>query len=298
MAIIVSVFGVFFLILFFSSYFTVTNIEVIRENFNVDSASIENELSQFIGKNILFFPKSKIYNVIYEKFPEFQKAEVHKFFPSTFKIKLTSYPVVANLRAYYVLPEAEVIAEEDFTELNKAIEELSGLDPSLINSLDTDHPLNDSEVAGAIFDIEDKDKETIEQKSLINQVGQAIFDREENLELRTLFVHGLTQPIEDRERVIEPNHMSYIMEAIQYFSSNMNIEVTGVEYLPIARQIHLKTKDNLVIWVSLDRDFKTQVDKMNTIYEAAELNKEDISYIDLRVKDKVIYCPRNASCDK
>ncbi|MCK5615951.1 hypothetical protein KAR91_79545 [Candidatus Pacearchaeota archaeon] len=297
-AIVVGLFIAFLLFLLFSSYFTVTKIEVVRESFNVDSAAIENELSQFIGKNILFFPRSQIYGVVHEKFPEFERVEVHKFFPSTFKIELTSYPIVANLKAYYVLPEAEEIMEEDFTELNKAIEELSGIDPSLIDALETDHPLSDDDVADAIFDIEDKDKEATEQRSLLNQVGQAIFDREENLELMSISVRGLTQPIEDRELVIEPDHMNYILQIIQYFANNMNVEVSGVEYLPVAREIHLKTKDNLVLWVSLDRDFKGQVDKLNTIYEAAELNKEDLSYIDLRVKEKIIYCPRYASCDK
>jgi len=48
----------------------------------------------------------------------------------------------------------------------------------------------------------------------------------------------------------------------------------------------------------VDRDYKNQIDKMKTIYEPAELNKEDLAYIDLRIKDKVIYCVRGTRCDK
>ena len=296
--IIAGSFGTFLLFLLFSSYFTVTKIEVVRENFSVDSAAIENELSQFIGKNILFFPKSQIYNVIHEQFPEFKKVEVHKAFPSIFKIELTSYPIVANLRAYYVLPEVEEMEDEDFTELNKAIEELVGIDPSLADVLERNHPIGDEEVTEAIFDIKDEDKEATEQKSILNQIGQAIFDQEEDLELITIFIHGLNQPIEDREQVIEADHMASIIETIQYFINIMNIEVTGVDYYPVAREMHLKTKNDLVFWLSFDKDLKEQVDKLNTIYEAAELSAEDLIYIDLRIKEKVIYCPRNASCDK
>jgi len=137
-----------------------------------------------------------------------------------------------------------------------------------------------------------------EQKALLNRIGQAIFDREENLELMTFIVRGLTQPIEDREFVIPRKTMDYIMEAIQYFGNSMSLEVLSLEYFTVAQEIHLRAKNNLMIWMSLDRDYKSQIDKLKTIYEPAELSKEDLSYIDLRIKNKVIYCPRGSRCDK
>ncbi len=288
------------LILITSTYLSITNIEVVRENFNINSAEIENKLNIYIGKNLLFFPKSKIYKTINTHFPEFNEVKVNKIFPSIVKIQLTSHPIVANLRAYYVLPEPVVVVEESFTELNKAIEELSGTDPNLA-LLDINNPLSDEDVSEAIFDLGeggDEGPEPIEQKSLLNRIGQAIFDQEENLELMTITVRNLTQPIEDREQVVHTQYMDIILETIQYFQNTMGFEVLGIEYLSVAREIHLKTENNLVIWISINRDFKEQIDKMHTIYEPAELNSENISYIDLRVKDKVIYCPRHTRCDQ
>jgi cell division septal protein FtsQ len=293
--------GIFIaLILFlaFSSYFSVTDIEVVRENFNIDSAEIENEVNQYIGKSIIFFPKTQIHKTIQTKFPEFASIEIRKILPSTIKIHLESHEIVANLRAYYVLPEAEKVTKEDFTELNKAIEELSGSDPE-IESLEELTPLGDEEVADAIFDLgeEDEGPAPIEQKSLINRIGQAIFDQQENLELITIIVHDLSQPVEDREQIITREHMDYMLEAIQYLKNTMDLEILEIKYLPIAREIHLKTNNNLVLWLGIGRDYKEQIDKLNTIYENAELNKEDLAYIDLRIKDKVIYCSRDTQCD-
>lgn len=299
LAVTVGLFVVMILFLAFSSYFSVTDIEVVRENFNIDSAEIENKLNQYIGKGIVFFPRSQIHKTINSEFPEFASIKIKKILPSKITIELESHQIVANLKAYYILPEAEKLEEEDFTELNKAIEELSGSDPE-IKSLEDLSPIADEEVSEAIFDIdgEKEESEPVEQKSLLNKIGQAIFDQEENLELITITVHGLSQPVGDRERVIEKDHMDYILGTIQYLKNTMELDVSEIKYLPIAREIHIKTSSNLVIWVGLGREYKQQIDKLNTIYENAELDKEDLSYIDLRIKDKVIYCPVNAKCDQ
>lgn len=89
--------------------------------------------------------------------------------------------------------------------------------------------------------------------------------------------------------------MDYLLEAKDYFENAMSLEVRGVEYLSIAREIHLKT-DKITVWLNMERSFKTQIDKLALIYEEAELDKEDLSYIDLRVREKVIYCPKKARC--
>ena len=98
-----------------SSYFAIKNIEVLREDFNIDSATIENELSPYIGNHILFFPRNRIIRAIQEKFPEFRLVTVKKVFPNTLKVNLISHDIVANLRVYYVLPKAEEVSLEDIT---------------------------------------------------------------------------------------------------------------------------------------------------------------------------------------
>ena len=115
------------LLAFFSLYLTITKIEVLRGDFNVNSASVENYLNNYIGKNIIFTPKAEIAKTISDAFPEFDTIKINKKFPSSIQIELGVYPAVTNLRYYYIPKiEEEIINTEDFTELNKAIEDLSG----------------------------------------------------------------------------------------------------------------------------------------------------------------------------
>ena len=78
----------------------------------------------------------------------------------------------------------------------------------------------------------------------------------------------------------------------------MQIEISGVRYLPVAREVHLRTDQNMDIWLTMEKEYKEQIDKLAAVWEAAELYKEDLSYIDLRIKEKLIYCPRRTSCDR
>jgi len=275
--------------LFLSSYFSVTKIEVVRQDFNINSAAIENHLNSFIGKNILFFPRAQAVNAILQKFPEFASITLNRQLPHTLKINLESYPIIANLRAFYVLPKPELAPVDPNAPL---VTENKELMDHAFNLTGNKNNNGETPVAAA------EKQAPVEQKCLLNKIGQAIFDKEENLELITVTVIGLTQPIADREQVIPKETISYMLDTIQYFSNLFKMQVKAVEFRPAGRELRLKTDSHLVIWLTLEKDYKEQLDKLKTIYEPAELNKENLSYIDLRVKEKVIYCRRNTSCDK
>jgi hypothetical protein len=71
-----------------------------------------------------------------------------------------------------------------------------------------------------------------------------------------------------------------------------------LEYLRDAREIHLTTEDSVVLWITFERDIREQLDKLKSVYEPAELSKTNLSYVDLRVQNKVIYCLKRTACDK
>lgn len=283
-AVLFTVVGValFLLIMFllFSSYFSITKIEVLREDFNIDTAAITNELNEYVGSNILFFSRGRIKSTIHDQFPEFSSITVKKVLPNTIKVELEQHEIVANLRAYYILPKIE-------TPLEESEERLAEFEETLDNafSLTGENTVEIEELT------------PVEQRCLLNGIGQAIFDREENLELMTITVDGLTQPVEDREFVIVQERMDYIMDTIRYFNNLFEMQVQSIRYLPIAREVHLKSDNGLIVWLTFEKDYKKQLDKLNIIYEAAELGNDDIAYIDLRVREKVIYCPSGSSCD-
>jgi len=269
------------ILLFFSSYFSILNVEVLRQDFNIDTAAISNELNIYIGRNILFFPRSRIVNTIKDKFPEFSSIDVKKVLPNTVKVELEHHEIVANLRVYYILPKVETPPKEEDERLADIAE---ALDMAL--SLEEEIPLSGKK----------EELTPIEQKCLLNRIGQAIFDQEENLELMTITIDGLSQPIEDRESVVVQDRMDYMLDAIRYFNNLFEMQVESIRYLPIAREVHLKADTGLIVWLTFEKDYKEQIDKLNIIYEAAEFDEDDIAYIDLRVREKVIYCPNGAKC--
>ena len=243
------------LFLFLSSYFTVTGIQVTREDFNTDTAAVSNQLNEYIGKNILFLPRYRIVEKIQESFPEFSSVKIRKSLPHNLIIELESHEIIANLRAYYILPEQEIKTEE----VNESILKID-------EALDAAFSFGEEE--------EEKEPEKIEQKCLLNEIGQAIFDREENLELMTIIIEDMTQPIEDREVVMSEDKMEYFQGALKYFNNLFKIQIEKVYYLPTAREIHFMMNNGTSVWLTMERDYKKQIDKMNTIY------------IDLRVKEK------------
>jgi len=268
--------------LMFSSRFAISKIEIARADLHIDSSVVSDMLAGYKGNSIFTFSKLRASNSIKEAYPEFARVEIKKLLPDTIKVELETHEMVANIKAYYVLPKAEPVLSEEEEEI-----------------------LEISEALRTAFDLEagttTEDKEAItpiEQKALINRIGQAIFDREEDLQLMTITIDGLSQPLEDREIVIPTRSMDYVLDAIKYFTNVMQMEVKSVRYLPIAREVHFKTDGNLVLWLSTEKEYKGQIDKLHTIYKVAELEKEDLAYIDLRVKEKIIYCPRRTSCDR
>ena len=263
---------------FFSSRFSILNIDVARDNLYVDGSQVANLLKDYRGKSIFTLSKSEVRAFIQESYPEFSKVAVKKVLPNTLKVELETHEVLANLKIYYILPKAESnpldIPE---SELSEALEVAFDLEVGT--------------------ETEDKEQVTpVEQRGLINGIGQAIFDQEEKLELMTILVEGLSQPVEDREFVIPTIDMEYVLEASRYFINETQIDIATMTYLPIAKELHITTPSDLSLWLILDKDYKEQIDKFSSIYKIAELDKEDLKYIDLRIREKVIYCPRSASC--
>ena len=270
---------VFFFI--FSSRFSISKIEVARDDLHTDSSVILEQLSGYRGKSILVFSKKGAENKIKEAFPEFSEVRIRKVWPDTLTVEVVTHEIVANVRAYYILPEVETsgLLEEDAVTLDF------------------------SEELEAVFDLgseeeEEEGPEPVEQKALLNRVGQAIFDREEDIELMTVIVEGLTQPIEDRQIIIPKKSMDFTLDSIRYLQNELSLEVAGVKFLPVAREVHLRTAVGTYMWLSTEKDYRDQIDSLALIYHAAELDKEDLSYIDLRIREKIIYCPRRTSCDR
>ena len=261
--------------LLLSNKFSINKIEVARNDLYTDNAAVANLLEPYRGHSIFTFSKSKAQALIHQTYPEFSTIEIRKLLPDRIKVELETYDIIANVKAYYTLPQVdETSAFVENSEEDTFDEEVGTTTKSR------------------------QELTPVEQTALLNSIGQALFDREENLQLMTIVIEGLSQPITDREFVIPTVDMQYLTDSIKYFTNLLQREIKAVKYLPIASEIHLTTDHNLTLWLITKKPYKEQLDRFNTIYKAAELDKEDLAYVDLRIPEKVIYCPRGTACDK
>ncbi len=264
---------IFFLV--FSSKFSINKIDIARNNLYINSATISTLLAPYKGDSIFFFSKSKAQELIQKKYPEFSKVEIRKLLPDRIKVELETYDIIANVKAYYTLPK---------------------VDETAAFSKDAEQDSFDKEFGTTTTS--KKQLNPIKQEAQLNSIGQAIFDREVNPDLMTITIEGLSQPIEDRQIIVPKEDMAYITDTLKYFHNIIQTEIKQVKYFPIANEVHLTTDKNLTLWLLTKKPYKEQLDRFNTIYKAKKLDKVDIAYMDLRVTEKVIYCPRGTSCDK
>ncbi len=293
---------IFFL---FSNRFSISSIEVSRDNLYVDNAAVMLLLKPYEGQSIFTFSKTEAQVLIQDAYPEFEEVTVRKFLPDKIKVELKSHEIVANIKAIYfsqdLLNEPKIIEEETPLDENESpADEASGedavvIDENLAEAFELESDLN--------TDNQDITEETtpIEQKALLNSKGQAILDQEESLELMTITIEGLKTPIQDREFVIPSEHVLYITDAIKYLTNLTEMKVNKATYFTMGREVHLITENNLVIWLVMNDDtptnYKEQIDKLDLAFKNIGLNESELAYVDLRVPEKLIFCRKGNACD-
>jgi hypothetical protein len=71
----------------------------------------------------------------------------------------------------------------------------------------------------------------------------------------------------------------------------IDIKIQELQYYSIERELHVKTTNNLLLF-SLDEDIIEQVEKTVIFHKQYHsLEKYGIYYSDLRIPNKVFYCP-------
>jgi len=96
----------------------------------------------------------------------------------------------------------------------------------------------------------------------------------------------------DYKQVFDTEYINNIFMLISKLEENIiDIKIQELQYYSIERELHVKTTNNLLLF-SLDEDIIEQVEKTVIFHKQYHsLEKYGIYYSDLRIPNKVFYCP-------
>ena len=103
---------VFATFVFFSEFFKIREIEIVRRDFHADLAAISKTLQPFRGENIFLVSKKTIAATLRKNFPQIETVEISKKFPRLVRIAVQNFPVVAKLQTT-ILQKNEMDIESD-----------------------------------------------------------------------------------------------------------------------------------------------------------------------------------------
>jgi len=159
------------------------------------------------------------------------------------------------------------------------------LPETLVVQLET-HPL----VANLIAELPDG----TEQPLLLNAAG-AITQPEEDsitIDLPTIVIE-VDQKLIEGEGIITPEHLAFMLDAIQAYQDKFSMAVLNTRYYPIARETHLVTERNFEVWLSFGQSLDEQINKLKQALPRLNIYDLPLEYIDLRISgingEKVIY---------
>ncbi len=102
--------------------------------------------------------------------------------------------------------------------------------------------------------------------------------------------------LQDRNRIMRADELQTILSAKSTFETEFDMPVTQLKYYPLEQEIHLKTNRNFYLWLDLSVNLELQLAKLKTALRDFNIYKMELSYIDLRISNKIIYCTKNTVC--
>jgi len=130
------------------------------------------------------------------------------------------------------------------------------------------------------------------QKFIINEIG-IITESERNDPSLKIINTQSDKNYQLGDQILKKEQISYILEATSFFQEKLNLEITETKFLPVARELHLKTERGFYIWLDITQKYEDQIQKLKNAIPKIDIYSDNFQYIDLRIEsakgDKIIY---------
>jgi hypothetical protein len=133
---------------------------------------------------------------------------------------------------------------------------------------------------------------SVRSSFVINTIGMVVKSDSEKPNLPFIRLQR-DEPVNVEEILIEKSKLDYILESKKFFEDKFGMSVKEVVYKPHAREVHLLTERDFLIWLDIQKDFESQFKKLKKAASNLNIYTEDLEYIDLRIAgsvgDRIIY---------
>ncbi len=130
---------------------------------------------------------------------------------------------------------------------------------------------------------------------IVNELGYISGIESENSELPLIIMDGsgADMKLELNQALIPKEELEVLLQAAEDFEGKFNMKVLETRYLKRARELHLLTERNFVVWIDLTQPVENQLSKLKKSLTEINIYEDPLLYIDLRISgqsgEKVIY---------
>ncbi len=107
--------------------------------------------------------------------------------------------------------------------------------------------------------------------------------------LPVIKIHQRQEPMILRERVLTAEQLQQIDEAEGFLDTDLRLPINSVEILLEANELHIVSRDGMVIWIDLSYPIEEQLQKLQAAEKKIKLYTDRFDHIDLRLPDQIFW---------
>jgi hypothetical protein len=132
----------------------------------------------------------------------------------------------------------------------------------------------------------------VRKSFILNQNGVLVEQDKISSTLPTINVES-EKAYNVNDKIISIADLNYILESRDYYEEKFNMKISEIKYLPIPKEVRLRTERGFEVWIDMIVDYKEQLNKLKNAIPKINLYEGELEYIDLRIQSaqgqKIIY---------